>query len=142
VDGVSAAGLLALLSGLTAGFCYSLYYTVGKYFTGRYSSANLFLYVLPVGIACILPFVDFAPKSGIAWGSLIALACISTYLANYCYYLGVKYLEAGRASIAATLEPVVATAAAYVILGESLSLLGYLGAATIIAAVIITIVSP
>jgi DME family drug/metabolite transporter len=142
VDGVSAAGLLALLSGLTAGFCYSLYYTVGKYFTGRYSSANLFLYVLPVGIACILPFVDFAPKSGSAWGSLIALACISTYLANYCYYLGVKYLEAGRASIAATLEPVVATAAAYVILGESLSLLGYLGAATIIAAVIITIVSP
>ena len=140
-SGISSAGLLALLSGLTAGFCYSLYYTVGKYFSGRYSSANLFFYVLPVGIVCILPLVDFTPKSPIAWGSLIALAVISTYLANYCYYQGVKYLEAGRASIAATLEPVVATAAAYVILGESLSLLGYCGAAVIISAVLITILA-
>ncbi|MBT8346927.1 MAG: EamA family transporter [Desulfofustis sp.] len=140
-EAASSLGLLALLSGLTAGLCYSLYYTVGKYFSGRYTSANLFLYVLPVGIACILPFVDFAPKNLSAWGALIALATVSTYVANFCYYQGVKYLEAGRASIVATLEPVVATAAAYVILGESLSLLGYLGAAVIITAVMITILA-
>jgi DME family drug/metabolite transporter len=138
---VASPGLLALLSGLTAGLCYSLYYTVGKYFSNRYTSANLFLYVLPVGIVCILPFIDFAPKNITAWGALIALATVSTYLANFCYYQGLKFLEAGRASIVATLEPVVATAAAFVILGESLSLLGYLGAAVIITAVIITIVS-
>ena len=138
---VSSAGWLALVSGLTAGFCYSLYYTVGKYFSGRYSSANLFLYVIPVGIICTLPFVDFAPKNAIAWASLIALSVISTYLANYCYYQGVTRLEAGRASIVATMEPVVATAAAYVILGESLSVLGYLGAAVIITAVLITILA-
>ena len=138
-DDVSSLGLLALVSGLVAGLCYSLYYTVGKYFSGRYSSANLFLYVLPVGIVCMLPLVEFAPKNVVAWSSLIAVSTVSTYLANYCYYQGVKYLEAGRASIVATLEPVVATAAAYVILGESLSLLGYLGAAVIITAVIITI---
>ena len=138
--GVSSLGLLALVSGLASGFCYSLYYTVGKYFSGRYSSANLFLYVLPVGMLCILPFVDFAPKNGVAWASLIAVSVISTYFANYCYYQGIKYLEAGRASIVATLEPVIATAAAYMILGESLNLLGYLGAAVIITAVIITIV--
>ena len=136
---VSSLGLLAIGSGLIAGLCYSLYYTVGKYFSGRYSSANLFLYVLPIGIVCILPFVDFAPKNAVAWGALIAVSIASTYLANCFYYQGVKYLEAGRASIVATIEPVVATAAAYVILGESLSLLGYLGAAVIITAVIITI---
>ena len=136
----SSLGLLAIGSGLIAGLCYSLYYTVGKYFSGRYSSANLFLYVLPIGIVCIVPFVDFAPKNAVAWGALIAVSIVSTYLANCFYYQGVKYLEAGRASIVATIEPVVATAAAYVILGESLSLLGYLGAAVIITAVIITIV--
>ena len=138
---VSSVGLLALLSGLVSGLCYSLYYTVGKHFSGRYSSANLFLYVLPVGIVCMLPLVDFAPKNLTAWAALLALATVSTYLANFCYYQGVKYLEAGRASIVATLEPVVATAAAYVILGESLSLWGYVGAGVIISAVIITIVS-
>lgn len=137
---VSPLGLLALVSGLVAGLCYSLYYTVGKYFSKRYSSANLFLYVLPVGIVCMLPLVDFTPKNAIAWGALIVVSIVSTYLANIFYYQGVKYLEAGRASIVATMEPVVATAAAYVILGESLSLLGYLGAGVIITAVIITIV--
>ena len=139
-ESVSSPGLLALLSGLTAGLCYSLYYTVGKYFSKRYTSANLFLYVLPIGAICMLPFVDFVPKNITAWSALIALAIVSTYMANFCYYQGLKYLEAGRASIVATLEPVVATAAAFVILGESLSFVGYLGAAVIITAVIITIV--
>lgn len=138
-DSISSFGIIALASGLISGFCYSLYYTVGKYFSLYYSSANLFLYVLPVGFLCMFPLVEFAPKNSTAWAALISVSIISTYLANYCYYRGVKYLEAGRASIAATLEPVVATAAAYVILGESLSVFGYLGAAVIIAAVLITI---
>jgi DME family drug/metabolite transporter len=140
-SGRAPFSLVALISGLTAGFCYSLYYIVGKYFSGRYSSGNLFLYVMPIGFLCILPLVDFAPKNAAAWTALIGLATISTYLANYFYYLGVKRLEAGRASIVATLEPVVATGAAYVILGELFSVYGYLGAAMIISAVAIIILS-
>lgn len=136
---VSSLSFIALAAGLISGFCYSLYYIVGKYFSGRYSSSNLFLYVLPIGFLCIFPMVDFAPKNLAAWAALISLAFVSTYLANYCYYLGVKCLEAGRASIAATLEPVLATVAAYFILEESFTGLGYLGAALIIAAVVITI---
>ncbi len=130
---------IAIASGLTAGFCYSLSYIVGKYFSAHYSSANLFLYVLPVGILCMLPFVGFAPKNLTAWSALIAVSVVSTYLANHCYYQGVKYLEAGRASIAATLEPVVATMAAFVILGESFTVFGCVGAVIIITAVLITI---
>lgn len=140
-SGPASFSLLALAAGLVSGFCYSLYYIVGKYFSGRYSSGNLFLYVLPVGFLCIFPLVDFAPKSAVAWAALIGLATISTYLANYCYYLGMKRLEAGRASIVATLEPVVAAVAAYVILGELFSFYGYLGAVMIIAAVAITVLS-
>ncbi len=138
-SGSVSLGFIAVASGLAAGFCYSLYYTVGKYFSRHYSPANLFLYVLPIGIACIFPFVDFAPKNLAAWSTLLCVSVVSTYFANYCYYQGVKHLEAGRASIAATLEPVVATAAAYLILGESFSPAGYLGAAVIIAAVLLTI---
>ena len=132
-------GLIAILSGLMSGFCYSLYYTIGKYFSSRYSSANLFLYVLPIGALGILPFVEFSHKSLVAWASLIAIALVSTFIANHCYYLGLKYLEAGKASIVATLEPVVAAVAAYIILGEYFTGLGYVGAAMIIVAVILTI---
>ena len=132
-------GMIAIVSGLTSGFCYSLYYTIGKYFSSRYSSANLFLYVLPIGMIGILPFVEFSEKSVTAWVALIGVAFISTFIANYCYYQGIKYLEAGRASIVATIEPVVAAVAAYLFFGEYFTLLGYLGAAMIILAVLITI---
>ncbi len=135
----SDLGFAAVFSGLVSGFCYSLYYTIGKYFTSRYSSANLFLYVLPVGAIGILPFVDFAHKTATAWAVLLAVSFVSTFVANYCYYQGLKYLEAGRASIVATIEPVIAAACAYLILGEYFSGLGYGGAVLIISAVLLTI---
>ncbi len=132
-------GFVALFSGLVAGFCYSLYYTMGKYFSSRYSSANLFLYVLPVGALGILPFVSFEHKSATAWLALLAVSFISTFIANYCYYQGLRYLEAGRASIVATVEPVIAATCAYLILGEYFATLGYIGAIMILAAVLLTI---
>lgn len=132
-------GLVAVLTGLASGFCYSLYYTIGKYFSKKYSSPNLFVWLLPIGALGILPFVDFVPKSTYAWTSLILVSVVSTYLANQCYYQGLKYLEAGRASIVATLEPVVAAVTAYIFLGESFTLLGYTGAGLILAAVLLTI---
>ena len=69
-----------------------------------------------------------------------ASSFISTFLANICYYQGLKQLETGRASIVATMEPVVAAVAAYIFLGESFTLLGYIGAGIIVLAVILSIV--
>jgi DME family drug/metabolite transporter len=132
-------GWIAILSGLASGFCYSLYYTIGKYFSGRYSSANLFLWVLPIGALGILPFVDFVEKTTLAWAALISVSLVSTFLANFCYYQGLKTLEAGKASIVATLEPVVAAVTAYIFLGEYFSFLGYVGAGLILLAVMSTI---
>jgi DME family drug/metabolite transporter len=135
----TSIGMLAILSGLTSGFCYSLYYTIGKYFSTKYSSATLFLWVLPIGALGILPFVNFVDKTPLAWGALISVAFISTFLANFCYYQGLKYLEAGKASIVATMEPVVAALTAYIFLGEYFTVTGYLGAILILFAVILTI---
>ncbi|PIE69676.1 MAG: EamA family transporter [Deltaproteobacteria bacterium] len=132
-------GGVALVAGITAGFCYSLYYTVGKYFISHYSSANLFLYVLPLGILGILPFVSFAPKNIVAWAALLGVSVISTYIANFCYYQSLKYLEPGRASLVATVEPVFAAVAAFFFFGEYFRILGYLGAAMILCAVILTV---
>lgn len=138
-SGGNEIGIMAVLAGLTSGFCYSLYYTIGKYFSSRYSSPNLFVYVLLIGAVGIFPFVDFGPKSPTAWLALGAVSVISTFVAYYCYYQGVKHLEAGKASIVATLEPVVAAIAAYVVLGEYFSVIGYVGAMLIVGAVVVTI---
>lgn len=135
----ASSGSMAIVAGLTSGFCYSLYYTMGKYFSNKYTSANLFLYTLPIGALCLFPFVEFSHKTLPAWGAIFALAVLSTYIANYCYYQGLKRLEAGRASIVATFEPVFASAAAYIFLGEYFTSLGYLGAILIVTAVIAAI---
>lgn len=130
---------LGLLFGLTAGFSYSLYYIFGKYFSTRYSSPNLFFYMLPIGAATLLPWVEFSMKTPVAWAALICIAMLSTYGAYFCYYQGVKYLEASRAAIAATLEPVVAAVVAFFWWGEAFGIGGYAGAALIILAVLIMI---
>jgi DME family drug/metabolite transporter len=131
--------LSAIVFGLSSGFCYSLYYIFGKHFTGRYSSYNLFLYVLPIGALGLLPWVAFSQKTPTAWLALISLAIICTYGANSCYYLGLKYLDAGRASITATIEPVVAAAVAYFWWHEVFSVQSYIGSAVILSAVVLMI---
>jgi len=135
----SSISASALIFGLLSGFCYSLYYIFGKYFSGRYSSYNLFLYVFPVGIIGLLPWVTFAHKSPAAWMAIGLLVVVCTYGANSCYYIGLKYLEAGRAAITATIEPVVAAFAAYVWWSEVFDLQSYIGSAVILSAVVLMI---
>jgi drug/metabolite transporter, DME family len=135
----SSVNTAALMSGITAGFCYSLYYIFGKHFSDRYSSPNLFFYMLPIGALTLLPWVEFVYKSPAAWAALAAIAFFSTYGAYYCYYIGLKHLEASRASITATLEPVVAAAVAYLWWGEVFALIGYIGALLILSAVLLMV---
>jgi drug/metabolite transporter (DMT)-like permease len=125
--------------GLTAGFCYALYYIFGKHFSGRYNSPTIFLYILPLGALLLLPKVTFVHKTPMAWMALAALAFFSTYLAYYFYYAGLKTIEASRAAITATLEPVIAGVVAYFWWEETFSLSGYFGGALILCSVLLII---
>lgn len=135
----AAAGPAAVGAGLASGFCYALYYIFGKHFSGRYTSPNLFLYLLPIGALGLLPWVEFSHKTPTAWLALFLLALLSTYGAYYCYYIGIQHLEATRAAITATMEPVVAAVVAFFWWGEFFTPLGYLGGALILASVLLMV---
>ena len=135
-EGVSLAGIGC---GLLAGFCYALYYIFGKVFADRYAAETVFLVILPIGGVFLTPWLTFGPKSPAAWAALLALAFFSTYGAYHFYYAGLKHLEAGRAAITATLEPVVAAVVAYFWWGEFFTPLGYAGAAMILTTVAVMI---
>ncbi len=133
---------LALIYGLLAGFFYSLYYIFGKYFSKRnYTSPNLFLYMLPIGALGLLPWVTFTHKTPLAWAALLCIAFLSTYAAYYFYYLGLKNLEASRASIVATIEPVVAAMVAFFWWDEYFTITGYIGSVLILIAVLVMILN-
>lgn len=136
---LSSVSPLAIVCGLLSGFSYSLYYIFGKYFQNRLTAPNLFLYILPIGALGLLPWVPFGPKSPVAWLCLASLALLSTYGAYFCYYVGLKYLEPTRASITATLEPVIAAVVAFLWWDESFTFQGYLGSALILGSVLIMI---
>ncbi|WP_343216478.1 DMT family transporter [Deinococcus aestuarii] len=135
-QGVNVTGA-ALGWGLVAGFTYSLYYLYGKAFFGRASPPALLAVALPVGALCLLPFVSFGAKTSGAWGSLWAIAVFSTYLAYLAYSAGLKHLPATRASVIASLEPVVAAGLAAVLFGERLSPTALVGAAIVIGAALL-----
>ncbi|WP_103127968.1 DMT family transporter [Deinococcus aerius] len=135
-QGVNVTGA-ALGWGLTAGFTYSLYYLYGKAFFTRYSPTALLAVALPVGALCLLPFVSFSAKTPGAWGSLSAIAVFSTYLAYLAYSAGLRHLPATRASVIASLEPVVAAGLAALLFGERLSPTALLGAGLVIGAALL-----
>ena len=144
LDGGPMAGEsigVAVLWGLTAGISYSLYYIIGKKFSGIYPPYTLFFWILPTGILGLLPFVEFTHKTPINWCHLLLLAFL-TYSANCLYYIGLRYLAPTRAVLTATLEPVVATFFAWLLWDETLGLLGYGGSVLILTGVLLTILAP
>ncbi len=136
---LSTMSLLGLGTGLFSGFCYSLYYILGKFFAGKYSASLLFFYALLPGALMMLPFFTFTEKNPAAWLALVLLSVFSTYGAYHFYYAGLVHIEAGRASLIATLEPVVAGLAAWYWWGEYFTLPGYAGAILIMLAVLLVV---
>lgn len=134
--GAMRFGAGALLWGLTAGWAYAMYYLFGKPFFARYGAATVFLYALPVGAIGLLPFFAPAPKSPAVWGVLLFLAVVPTYGAYLLYSAGLRRLEPTRAATIATLEPVVAAVAAYLLWGERLAAAQYLFALLVLAGVV------
>jgi len=139
-SGNAGFGPAAILFGLLSGITYALYYIFGKRYLSRYRTPTLFLYALPVGALAMLPFFSFSAHPWQAWVSVLTVAFVSTYLAYSIYYAGLQHLEATRASVVATLEPLAASVLAYLLWNETFSLLGYAGAGLILLAVLLTVV--
>jgi drug/metabolite transporter, DME family len=123
--------------GLLSGLAYASLYLFGKRYFARYSSSVVFLWALPPAMVLVLPATDFAAKSAIAWATLVTLGGLSTYGAYLAYSAGLRRLEATRASVTATLEPVLAGILAFAIWGERFALAGYAGGALILAGVVL-----
>jgi drug/metabolite transporter, DME family len=126
--------LAAVFWGLIAGLTYASYYIFGKWVLGRYAPVTIYALVLPLGTLGLLPLVDFSPKPAHAWGLLLALAFLSTYLAYLLYFTGLRRVEASRAVLVASVEPVFAAFLAALLFDERFSPLGFSGAALVLAA--------
>jgi drug/metabolite transporter (DMT)-like permease len=127
----------SLFWGLAAGLSYASYYIFGKWLLNRYQPVTVFAYILPLGALGLLPLVSFSAKGALEWLLLALLAVVSTYLAYLVYALGLKRVEASRAVLVATVEPVAAATLAALVFGERFSLWGLVGAGLILLAAVL-----
>lgn len=130
-----------LLIGLGSGLGYGLYSVIGKPATSRYSPLTITTYTFIIAAVFLLPLAQ--PQSALqllittpAWPYVLALSLIPTVIAYLLYTRGLSVLESSRASITATIEPVIAVLLGIFFLGDNLSLWQVLGIVFILAAVI------
>jgi drug/metabolite transporter, DME family len=120
--------------GLVAGWSYSAWYLAGKPLLHRYSPVTISAWTLVVGAIVLLPFAAPGLPSAEAWLLLLGLGVVSTYLPALAYYSGLGSVDASRAAIVATIEPVVAVGIGVLVADERLSPPAVLGGVVILAA--------
>ena len=148
VSGISGEGLTltGLLLGLGSGLGYGLYsilgtvalrkyspYTVTTY-TFLFAAAGAWLVCGPADMVSRFSAADNVPG--------LVLFCILTGLVTavvpfLAYTLGLRTVEAGRAGILATVEPLVAALVGILVFSEPLTLLSGLGIVLILTAVVL-----
>ncbi|HDZ36266.1 MAG TPA: EamA family transporter [Thermococcus sp.] len=121
----------ALIFGLLTGLTYALYGVLAKLAVRKEEPEKALFYTLLFGLLFLLPFTDFrVPAAAVPY--LFALALFPTFLGYILYNHALREVEVSRASIVATIEPVVAIVLAFVLFGERLSAAQLAGAALII----------
>jgi Predicted permease, DMT superfamily len=148
VSGISGEGvsLKGLLFGLGSGIGYGLYSILGTVALRRYSPYTVTTYTFSlaaIGSWFISSPMDMLSKFSVASDlSWLVFFCVLTALVTavipfLSYTLGLRTVEASKAGIIATLEPMVATVIGITYFSEPLTLLSGMGIVLILAAVVL-----
>ncbi|MFT3982569.1 MAG: EamA family transporter [Lachnospiraceae bacterium] len=133
-----------ILIGLGSGLGYALYSIFGRYAIERgYESLTISFYTFlfaSVGTIFLIPVRETASKliHGDAGRNLLlvfGIALIATVLPYILYTIGLSHVENGKASIMASIEPVVATLLGIFVFGENLTAAGTVGMILVLAAI-------
>lgn len=141
VDRVSMEGLLL---GLGSGIGYGLYSIFGRIALEKgYHPMTVSAYTFLFACLGVLPFIkpiEIWNKMNVSeglWGWALCMVLFSTCMSFTLYTIGLKYMEAGRAAVLATLEPIVTTLVGVVVYKEMLSLVMTIGIVLVLGASII-----
>ena len=138
-QGVSALGFWA---GIGSGIGYGLYSIIGKVALDRYDTLTITTYTFVFASIFVFPFSGIWQNSvaltqTMTWIYILGLGSFPTAVAYILYTRGLSYVESSKASITATVEPVVATIVGIIIFGERLTYWQLLGIILVLMAIYI-----
>jgi drug/metabolite transporter (DMT)-like permease len=127
--------------GIGAALVYTVYILVGEGVSSRTGAISASCVIMLsaafiFGMAMVIEGPCF-PKDTTGWMAVASIAVFSTLMPIVFFFAGMRRIGAGDASTLSTLEPVVTLLLAYFFLGETLGSVQTLGAAMVIAAVVI-----
>lgn len=148
VSGLSGVHIspIGILFGLLSGIGYGAYSIFGTILLRKNSSLTVTAYaftVATVGAACLCNPMAFihtvAVHSGnfALWVMLLLMGIVTAFVPYLSYTKGLELVGATRASILATIEPMVATLLGVLVYHEKLSVWAILGIGCILSAIIL-----
>lgn len=144
VGGDTAFSWKGILLGLGSGFFYALYSIFGRYAINRgYGAWTMTFYTfLFCSIGCaflsdwqVIGSVMAADSANVLW--VLGLGFVTAFLPYVLYSMGLEHMESSKASILASVEPVVSALFGVFVFHERLSLWGVLGIAMVLGAIIV-----
>lgn len=131
-----------IIIGILAGFGYGLYSIFGKIALSKYDPLTVTFYTFVFGFFGAMPFSriteipSMITSGGIAI-NIILLAVVITTVPFALYTKGLSKVEPSKASILATIEPVVATILGMLLFSEEMTFIKFLGITFVISAAIL-----
>lgn len=142
-SGDQRLSIVGVLLGLASGICYALFSIFSRFAINKgYGTLTINLYscLLAAIAAAILDGGDFAVHICETTGNFLfaaATGAVTCYLPYMLYTYGLTGMQNGKASIMASIEPVVATLVGVIIYKEGMTAANAVGIALVIAAIVI-----
>ena len=127
-----------ILLGLGSGLGYSLYTVIGSAALKKYNAFTVITYTFIISTIALIPVqVKAGPVPADSEGFILLLGLVSTLAPYILYTKGLEFLEAGKASIMAFFEPVMATVIGVLVFKEYLTLTNLLGIILIFVSIVL-----
>ncbi len=142
LGGANAAAGAGIFFGVASGFLYALYSIFGRVALKRYHPLTVTAYTFIFASIGVTPLAGLGDAGAVSAGAsllplLLLFGVISGLLPYALYTKGLSGVEPGRASIMASVEPVVATLTGVVCFGEALEPAGIAGIAALVIALVV-----
>lgn len=133
--------VVGVLGGLLSAVSYAGTTVLARWTVPRYGAYRMLFWEALGGLlilAIVLPLAGHTPRpplTAAGWVYMLALAAGGVVLANFLFFAGVRRIEAAPTAVAATIEPVVGALLALLLLGQGLTLIGWVGLALVVGGV-------
>jgi DME family drug/metabolite transporter len=147
VGGSLTISLKGFLLGVASGFCYATYTVFAHYALQHYRAYTVTVWTFMISGIASLPFADF-PSIATSFtdiktvGAMAGLVVIATVLPYFFYTQGLCGIESGKASIIASVEPVVGALIGVIVFKEKLTIWMIVGVVCVLAGVVLLAKTP